>query len=205
MFITLEGSEGSGKSSQIPALADFLRGAGYPVLTTREPGGTPIGDQVRAVLMNFKNTDMNPRTEILLFQAARAQHVETVIRPALASGTMVVCDRFADSTLAYQGYGYGTDLNVLRGLLNFATGGLKPDLTLLFDLDVEVGLRRRQTGGGEWNRMDAFQVEFYQRVRRGYLEMASAEPDRWAVLDASGSKADVREIMLRVVSERLKR
>lgn len=203
MFITLEGSEGSGKTSQIPALADALRGAGYAVLTTREPGGTPIGDQIRNILMNFKNTDMHPRTEILLFQAARAQHVERIIRPALAEGKVVVCDRYADSTMAYQGYGYQSDLNVLRTLLDFATGGLKPDLTLLFDVDVEVGLRRRQASGGEYNRMDAFQLDFYQRVRRGYLELAAADPARWVVLDASLSKAEVRENMLRAVRARL--
>ncbi|MEN6408075.1 MAG: dTMP kinase [Anaerolineaceae bacterium] len=203
MFITLEGSEGSGKTSQIPALADALRGAGYAVLTTREPGGTPIGDQIRNILMNFKNTDMHPRTEILLFQAARAQHVERIIRPALAEGKVVVCDRYADSTMAYQGYGYQSDLNVLRTLLDFATGGLRPDLTLLFDVDVEVGLRRRQASGGEYNRMDAFQLDFYQRVRRGYLELAAADPARWVVLDASLSKAEVRENMLRAVRARL--
>jgi dTMP kinase len=203
MFITLEGSEGSGKTSQIPALADALRRAGCTVLTTREPGGTPIGDQIRNILMNFKNTDMHPRTEILLFQAARAQHVERIIRPALAEGKVVVCDRFADSTMAYQGYGYETDLNVLRTLLDFATGGLKPDLTLLFDVDVEVGLRRRQSSGGEYNRMDAFQLDFYQRVRKGYLELAAADPDRWVVLDASLPKAEVQENMLRAVRARL--
>lgn len=203
MFITLEGSEGSGKTSQIPALADALRRAGCTVLTTREPGGTPIGDQIRNILMNFKNTDMHPRTEILLFQAARAQHVERIIRPALAEGKVVVCDRFADSTMAYQGYGYETDLNVLRTLLDFATGGLRPDLTLLFDVDVEVGLRRRQSSGGEYNRMDAFQLDFYQRVRKGYLELAAADPDRWVVLDASLPKAEVQENMLRAVRARL--
>jgi dTMP kinase len=143
MFITLEGPEGSGKSSQIPSLAAFLRERGHAVLTTREPGGTVIGDQVRQVLMRMENTAMNPRTETLLFCAARAQFVEEVVRPHLAAGEVVISDRYADSTLAYQGYGHGNSLEALRALLAFATGGLQPDLTLLLDVDPEIGLSRR--------------------------------------------------------------
>jgi dTMP kinase len=203
MFITLEGSEGSGKTSQIPALADFLKKAGYRVLTTREPGGTPIGDQVRSVLTDFKNMDMHPRTEILLFQASRAQIVEKVIRPHLASGGVVISDRYADSTLAYQGYGYELDIQKLRVIVDFATGGLKPDLTLLLDLDVEEGLRRRFKGG-ELNRLDAYELAFYERVRRGYMQMLQEDPGRWVIIDASRPLDEVQSAMRRVVFERLR-
>ncbi|HZU86740.1 MAG TPA: dTMP kinase, partial [Anaerolineaceae bacterium] len=151
MFITLEGPEGSGKTCQIGDLAAFLRQQGYEVITTREPGGTPIGDQIRAVLTQLDNTAMHPRTEILLFCAGRAQHVEQLIRPALAEGKIILCDRYADSTLAYQGYGHGVALDTLHQLLHFATGGLRPDLTLLLDVPVEQGLQRRRCSGGEWN------------------------------------------------------
>lgn len=203
MFITLEGPEGSGKSSQVGPLADFIRQAGKEVLTTREPGGTLISDQIRAVLTRLDNTGMQPRTEILLFLAARAQLVEEMIRPALKMGKIVLSDRYADSTLAYQGYGYGTDLDQLRSLLEFATGGLKPDLTLLMDIDVEKGLGRKRMGGNEWNRLDAFAVAFHQRVRQGYLELANAEPQRWTVIDA-GQPPDVVQTCLRqAVARRL--
>jgi dTMP kinase len=139
MFITFEGSEGSGKSSQQAQLAEYLRGRGVPLLVTREPGGTEIGEQVRAILSDLKNTAMHPRAEILLFQASRAQLVEQVIRPHLEKGGVVLCDRYADSTIAYQGYGYQlVDLAVLREIVSFATGGLQPDLTLLLDLDVDT-------------------------------------------------------------------
>jgi dTMP kinase len=203
MFITFEGSEGSGKTSQLPALAQYLRESGYAVLTTREPGGTRIGDQVRQILSDLDNTDMDARTEILLFQASRAQLVEQVIRPHLGSGGIVLCDRYADSTLAYQGYGYQRDLAQLLTLIDFATCGLKPDLTIFFDLDVEEGLRRR-ANGGEWNRLDSFKLEFYQRVRQGYLHMAQADPDRWVIVDASQPPRMVEAAVRQIVIERLK-
>ena len=202
MFITLEGTEGCGKTTQVAPLAEFLRQQGWDVLTTREPGGTPIGEQIRAVLHNLENTEMHTRTEILLFQAARAQHVEQVIRPQLARRGLVICDRFADSTLAYQGYGRQQPLEPLRALVDYATGGLKPDLTLLLDLDVEVGLLRRARGG-EWNRLDALEVAFYQRVRQGYSELVSAEPERWVVVDASRPPAAVQAAMREAVLQRL--
>lgn len=201
MFITLEGPDGSGKSSQIGPLADFLRQQGYPVQTTREPGGTPISDQVRTVLLNrMENLAMHPRTEILLFLAARAQLVEEVIRPRLAAGVIVLSDRYADSTLAYQGYGHQVDCDVLRQLLNFATGGLWPNLTILLDVDVETGLKRRLSGGGEWNRLDAYAVAFHQRVRQGYHALARLDPQRWVMLDANRPfeevQADLRSIII---------
>ena len=204
MFITLEGPDGSGKSIQVPALAEFVRQLGYDVLTTREPGGTSIGDQIREVIMSMKNKSMNPRTEILLFCAARAQIVSEVIRPQLEKGVVVISDRYADSTLAYQGYGHGLDLKVLRGILDFATGGLTPDLTLLLDVDVETGLSRRQQGGGEWNRLDDYALAFHRRVRDGYLELAAAEPQRCVRIDASQAPQIVQQHMQEAVLRRLR-
>jgi dTMP kinase len=199
LFITFEGPEGSGKTTQIQPLADFLRSQGREVLTLREPGGTPISEQIRAVLMNLANTAMHPRTEILLFLAARAQLVEEVIRPALARGQIVLCDRYADSTLAYQGYGHGVDLQTLRQLLHFATGGLQPDLTFLLDVDPLIGLRRKRKEG-EWNRLDAYDESFHQRVRAGYRQLAQAEPQRWVIVDAAqppdAVQSDLRQHVL---------
>ena len=202
MFITLEGPEGSGKTLQLPKLADYLRQSGYDVLTTREPGGTYIGEQIRTVLHNLENKEMHPRTEILLFQASRAQLVEQVIRPHLNKGGIVVSDRYADSTLAYQGYGHQIGIESLMALVSFATGGLKPDLTILLDVDVEIGLRRKELKG-EWNRLDAYNLEFHQRVRQGYLQLVRAEPERWEVIDASLSTVLVQNEIRRVVSTRL--
>jgi len=202
MFITLEGPEGSGKSSQLPALAEFLRQQGRAVLTTREPGGTPIGEQVRSVIMNLKNTGMDPRSEILLFCAARAQLVEEVIRPTLARDEIVLSDRYADATLAYQGYGHGYSLVVLRQLLNFATGGLWPDLTLLLDLDPALGLQRKRNSA-EWNRLDAYTLAFHQRVRDGFLELARAQPERWVTVDAGQPRDQVQAEIRRILLARL--
>lgn len=203
MFITLEGPEGSGKSSQLPALAEYLRSRGYTVLTTREPGGTPIGDQVRQVLTRMENQGMSPRSETLLFCAARAQLVDQVIRPALARGEVVISDRYADSTLAYQGYGHGNDLAVLRQLLHFATGGLWPDLTLLLDVDSAAGLERRRSSGGEWNRLDDYALSFHQRVRQGYLDLARSQAERWVVVDAAQSMDAVQQALRQVILHRL--
>lgn len=203
MFITFEGSEGSGKTTQIPALARLLAGAGYNVLTTREPGGTQIGDQIRLILSDQDNTAMQARTESLLFLAARAQLVSEVILPHLEAGGVVISDRYGDSTLAYQGYGRELDLEQLNVLLAFATCRLKPDLTLLLDLDVEEGLRRRMQGGN-LNRLDTLELEFYQRVRRGYISLARANPQRWVIVDAERPPEQVQEEIGRIVLERLK-
>ena len=199
MFITFEGPEGCGKTTQLPALADYLRQSGHEVILTREPGGTVIGDQVRTVLLSTENTTMLPRTEILLFQASRAQLVEEVIRPQLARGCVVLCDRFADSTIAYQGYGYRQDLMRLHMIVDFAVQGLIPDLTVLLDLDVEVGLRRK-SGDGQLNRLDAYELDFHRRVRRGYHQLAAQQPERWVTIDAgrplSEVQADIRQVVL---------
>lgn len=205
MFITFEGSEGCGKSTQSEALAQFLRQKGLNVIHTREPGGTQIGEQIRAVLANRENTMMQLRTEILLFQASRAQLVEEVIKPQLAAGGIVICDRFADSTLAYQGYGYRSiSLEQLHPLVNFATGGLQPDLTFLLDLDVKVGLQRRAKGG-QINRLDTYDLDYYRRVREGYLELARQQPQRWVIVDAERPFAEVQNDIRRILLERLTR
>ncbi len=202
MFISFEGPEGSGKTTQLPQLVQFLSDAGYPVFSTREPGGTSIGDQIRQVLLANKNTEMHPRSEILLFQASRAQLVEQEIQPRIGRGEIVLCDRYADSTIAYQGYGHRVDLAQLRSIVDFATGGLKPDLTLLLDLDVAVGLTRRQKDGGI-NRLDAFELAFHQRVRAGYHELATAEPDRWVIIDAAQSPPQVQHDLRAAILSRL--
>jgi dTMP kinase len=204
MFITFEGSEGSGKTSQVPALAHLLTEAGYHVLTTREPGGTLIGDQIRTILSDLGNTAMSARAESLLFMAARAQLVSEVIQPHLQAGGIVISDRYAESTLAYQGYGRKLDLQQLRVLLDYATYELKPDLILLLDIDVEEGLRRRRLGGG-LNRLDILEVEFYQRVRRGYLEMATADPKHWVIVNADRPPEQIQADISRIVLERLEK
>ncbi len=205
MFISLEGPEGSGKTSQLPPLVQYLRERGYTVFPTREPGGTSIGEQIRAVIHDLKNVEMHPRTETLLYQAARAQIVEEVFKPRLAAGEVVISDRYYDSTIAYQGYGHRQDLEQVRALVKYATGGLVPDLTFLLDVDVEAGLKRKTRNGSEWNRLDAYTLEFHQRVRKGYLEMASEEPARWAVLDAGRPWQDVQDELRRVILSRLAR
>lgn len=202
MFITFEGSEGSGKTTQIPKVVQFLSEAGYLVYATREPGGTSIGDQIRQVLLANQNTEMHPRTEILLFQASRAQLVEQEIQPRIKNDEIVLCDRYADSTIAYQGYGHRVNLTQLRNIVNFATGGLKPDLTLLLDLDVSVGLARRRNDG-DINRLDAFELAFHQRVRAGYHELAASEPNRWMIIDAAQPPHQVQKDLCDAILSRL--
>ena len=202
MFITLEGPEGSGKTSHLPYLVEYLREKGHVVFPTREPGGTSISEQIRDILHDLKNAEMHPRTETLLYQAARAQIVEQVIKPRLADGEIVISDRYYDSTIAYQGYGHQQDLEQIRQLVKYATGGLVPDLTVLLDLDVEIGLKRKKKGD-EWNRMDAYTVEFHRRVRAGYLEMVRQEPKRWVVVDAEQKWQSVQEELRRMILARL--
>jgi dTMP kinase len=189
-FITLEGPEGSGKTTAARHLADWLRGCGIETVLTHEPGGTPLGEEIRRIVLHMRGVsdDLDPRADALLYAASRAQHVARVIRPALERGAWVVCARFADSSLAYQGHAYGNDLDELRQLQQFATFGVTPDLTLLLDVPVEVGLARKRAG--EWNRFEDTQdVAFFEQVRAGYLALASAEPDRFRVVDGSGSVA----------------
>lgn len=200
-FITFEGIEGSGKTTQIKLLLPWLSEFRKSILHTREPGGTVIGDKIRQILLDPDHTEMTPQAEILLFSAARAQIVHEVIRPHLEQGWIVVCDRFFDSTLAYQGYGLGLALADLRQITMFATGGLKPDLTIYLDIDVERGLRRKAQTPQEWNRMEAKEVAFHERVRQGYLALAQNEPQRWLVIDGSQAvetiQAQIRERLVR--------
>ncbi len=207
MFITLEGVEGCGKTVQARLLAEHLEQSGLSVVLTREPGGTAIGDQIRAVLHDTGNTAMLPTSEILLYSAARAQIVGELIRPALAAGKVVVCDRYADSTLAYQGYGRGLSLEALRYITAFATGGLIPDLTLLLDVEVKQGLSRRhaafQALRGELNRMDQQTEDFYARVRDGYKTLVAQEPGRWVVIDAARDIEAVQDEIRAVVGPRI--
>jgi len=195
LFITFEGGEGAGKTTQIQFLAEHLQGQGEAVYCTREPGGTPIGNQIRQVLHNVENTGMTPLAEILLYSASRAQLVAQAIRPQLKARAIVLCDRYADSTYAYQGYGRGLDLAMLKRITAFATGNLQPDLTIYLDLPVEVGLARKrranQAGQGEWNRMDQLTLDFHRRVRQGYLTMARENRARWRIIDARQSPIDV--------------
>jgi len=202
-LVALEGPDGSGKSTQLRLLREALEGRQLDVVWTREPGGTVIGEQIRTVLHDLANDAMLPITEALLYSAARAQHVAEVIRPALARGALVITDRYAASTLAYQGYGHGLDIDMLRQITVLVTGGVIPDLTIYLDLPAERGLERklvdRSAGQGEWNRMDQQALVFHRAVRAGYLEMAQAETERWLVLDADDTMQAIhQQIMARI-------
>jgi len=208
VFLTLEGPEGAGKTTQGRLLVDALRAEGHEVLELREPGGTPIGEQIRALLLDPRHRELAPRTEMLLFAASRAQLVAEVIRPALARGTLVVCDRYVDASLAYQGIGRGLGVDVVRAVNDAGTGGLTPDLTLLLDIEPAVGLRRarRASGGTDlaagWDggdRLEREALQFHGRVREGFLALAGNEPGRIRTIDARGSVEDVRREIWRVV------
>ena len=196
-FITFEGGEGCGKSTQIRLLADRLRAAGKEVLLTREPGGTALAEKIRTLVREESDDPPNSRAETLLFLASRAQVVEGVIRPALESGTWVLCDRFADSTFAYQGYGRGLDLDELRRINSFATGGLAPDRTILLNVSPEVSAKRMRAREAATNtgadRMEKAGDDFHFRLRQGFLELAAAEPERFSVIQADGAVEEVEE------------
>lgn len=202
-FVVFEGPEGSGKSTQARALATSLTTAGWRVRLTREPGGTAIGDQIRSILLDHGNDAMLPETETLLYMAARAQHVGELIRPALAAHEVVICDRFVDSTLTYQGAGRGLSATELMVVQRFAIGGLEPDLRLLLDLPVERGLERRRVGRDEFNRLDAADLAFHERVRRGYLDLARRNPSGWLVIDADDERERIAAKIAAAVRERL--
>lgn len=201
-FVTLEGPEGGGKSTQAQRLTDHLKNRGQDVLFTREPGGTEIGDQIRRIILSLENKSMSREAEFLLFSASRAQVVRELIRPHLERGGVVVCDRFYDSSLAYQGFGHELDLALLQTITGFVTGGLVPDLTLLLDLTSELGLERRKQDG-RWNRLDDYDLAFHERVRAGYLQLADAEPERWVRIDAAQTEDEIQSQIRAAVDLRI--
>lgn len=207
-FITFEGIEGSGKTTQIRRLSDHLRERGYQVVQTREPGGCPIADAIRAILLDADNQALVPTAELLLYAAARAQHIEEVIRPALAEGCIVLCDRFTDATLAYQGYGRGLSLRLIDQLNDVARGAIEPDLTLLFDLPVGTGLHRAQQriqgmSGPAEDRFEQESLAFHERVRQGYLTLSGSHPLRFQRIAADESPDKVFAEVVAVVEKKL--
>jgi dTMP kinase len=207
-FVTFEGIEGSGKSTQIALLEGGLKSRGVSVLLTREPGGTPIGDQVRKILLDPGNSSLDPTAELLLYAASRAQHLHEVILPALAEGKVVLCDRFSDATLAYQGFGRGLDLQTIRALDRIVTAGMRPTLTVLFDIDASAGLarahgRNASRGLEAEARFENEELAFHERVRQGYLDLAKQEPDRVRVVDAARPPELVRENVRQLVENAL--
>lgn len=202
-LITFEGIDGSGKSTQITMLADSLRAAGMDVLVLREPGGTPIGEAIRKILLDSKHDGMSQETELLLFEAARAQLIREVIEPALAAGTNVICDRFFDSTLAYQGYGRGMDLGMIEAMNRYAVGSSRPDLTILLDLPVETAVLRLAGRLGAADRLEGEGLAFMQRTCEGYRALAAREPERIIKLDASLPAAVLAKEIFRVIREDL--
>ncbi len=202
LLITLEGIEGSGKSTQLTRLAAYLTQRGYKVAVTREPGGTPFGEQIRHVLLSAKNQNLDPRAELFLYLASRTQHLEEVILPSLREGIIVLCDRFSDATLAYQGFGRGLDRSFVKEAVIYAAKGLRADLTLLLDLEVNRGLSRMH-GRGAANRLDREDLEFHRRVREGYLKLARASHRRIRVVDASPGIETVALSIQKIVAEHL--
>jgi dTMP kinase len=207
-FVTFEGIEGSGKSTQLVRLAQQLKSSGHAVTLTWEPGGCPIADRVRAILLDAENSALTPMAELLLYAAARAQHVAQVVVPDLNAGHIVLCDRFTDATIAYQGYGRGLDFTVIAELNRLAAGGLCPDLTVLVDCPVEVGLARAMARinscqGAREERFELESLQFHQRVRDGYLALAEREQDRFIVIDGAGSIAETEAAIFTALLPRL--
>ena len=195
MFITFEGTDGCGKTTQIQLIQDFLEKKGYTILTTREPGGQRLGNKLREILLHYDG-DVSSNCELFLYLADRAQHIDTVVAPALAKGTIVLCDRHTDSTIAYQGYGRGLDISRLQELNNIATNGIKPDLTLLFDVSLETG---RARVGKEQDRLESEKNEFFVNVRNGFLELAQKNPQRIKIIDAEKTVEEVFEAAIKEI------
>lgn len=196
-FITFEGGDGCGKTTQIKLLDEYLRNKGYKTLLTREPGSKGLGIKLREILLNYDG-EVSPTCESFLFLADRAQHVDCIIKPALEEGVVVLCDRHTDSTVAYQGYGRGLDLEQIHKLNNIATGGLKPDLTIVLDVDVETSQKRV---GSEKDRMESAGIEFFERVRKGFLEIAKQEPNRVKVINSTQSIEDIHKQILELIAK----
>lgn len=198
-FVTLEGPEGAGKTTQVKLLSKQLTKLGVPHVVTRDPGGTPLGKQVRRILLT-PGINVAPMTELLLYQADRAQHVAEVIKPALEEGKLVLCDRFIDSSIAYQGYGRNIDMKLIKDLNELSTGGLRPVLTILFDIQSEDGLSRLHPGGHD--RIEREALDFHTRVRKGYLELAELEPERWRILDAAKPLTTVQGEFTKILADK---
>lgn len=203
IFISFEGIEGTGKTIQSKLLYEYLIKKGYKVILTGEPGGTQIGEKIRELLLSIEHKGMTPLAELLLYNASRAQHIQEVILPAMSKGAIVITDRFTDSTVAYQGYGRGIDLNIINSIKKMVAAGLQPDITILLDLDVEVGLRRNR-GINKTDRLELEDVEFHKRVRNGYLEIAAKEPERIKLRDASKSIKQVQNKIIKIITDFLK-
>lgn len=197
LFITFEGPDGCGKTTQMNLLAQYFEKKGKKVVLTREPGGKGLGEKVREILLNY-NGEVSDRCESFLFLADRAQNIDIIVKPAVEKGKIVLCDRHIDSTVAYQGYGRGLDINEINMLNNLATGGKKPDLTLVFDVDVETSMKRV---GKEKDRMESAGIDFHNRVRNGYLELAKQEPTRIKVLDATKTIEEIHEKVVEIVEK----
>ena len=207
-FITFEGIEGCGKTTQIRLLSRKLEGDGYAVTVTREPGGCPVADQIRNILLDANNHAITPLTELLLYAAARAQHMSEVVKPALDAGAIVLCDRFTDATIAYQGYGRKLDLAAISQLNRMATGGIRPDMTLLLDCPAETGLKRaisriNNAPGAREERFELESLQFHQRVREGYLSLAQQEPERFVIIDAAVGILETEKAIAAAVLEKL--
>jgi dTMP kinase len=211
MFITLEGIEGSGKTTQIKHIADYFDGTGSPFLITREPGGTTIGQKIRSILLDPASKELDSTTELLLYFADRVQHLQQVIKPAIAQGQIVICDRYYDATMAYQGYARGLDQNRISRLHHQLCDNLNPDLTLLFDLSPQVGLARAwdQIENGrrtqDESRFEKEKIVFHEKVRAGYLSIAEKAPERFVIVDAAQSEIDVRNEIIGILSSRLEK
>lgn len=202
MFITFEGPEGSGKTTQIRALSRRLEQAGHSVVVTEEPGGTGLGLKLRQLVKETRDAEIYPRAELFIFAASRTQLLAEIVNPALVAGSIVLCDRYAESSVAYQGYGRGLCLDLIDTVNQLATEGRRPDLIILLDLPPEMGLSRK--GTEKWDRFEAEALGFHQRVREGYLEMAKAEPDRWLVVDATLPREDIESLIWSRVSDLLR-
>ncbi|MDD2486624.1 MAG: dTMP kinase [bacterium] len=208
VFISIEGPEGAGKSTHLNRLKDALATEGYDVILTREPGGTTISDSIRALLLDAGNDNMTSLTELLLYAAARAQHMQEVIIPSLQAGRVVLCDRFTDSTIAYQGYGRGLDIQLIKHLNDLATGAVYPHLTIILDLDPALGLERvnrfRHGGQDSKDRLEREDISFHQRIRKGFLRLAAKEPARYRIIDASRSIENVFASLFATVTDYLR-
>ena len=197
LFITFEGADGCGKTTQLRLLTEYLKGKGLEVFTTREPGAKGLGEKIREILLNYDG-EVSDRCESFLFLADRAQHIDMIVNPAINEGKIVLCDRHTDSTVAYQGYGRGLDLNRINDLNEIAVNGRKPNLTIIFDIDIETSMKRV---GETKDRMESSGIEFFNRVRQGYLEIAEQEPERVKVIDASKSIKEIHQEVINLFKQ----